>query len=266
MLGQDFASSIVPDFDRYMFVISLSLCVLLGLFTYLRGVLDLKGSILAILLGMLLIGYSDFLWFLLMLFFLLVSYWVTIFKYRRKKEMGISQGKVGERGVRNVVANGIIPLIIALFSSPLDEVSEGLSGILFLVAISIAASDSFGSEIGVLSGKPRLITDPRRIVEPGVDGGVTLLGNLAALMGGVLMAGAGYMLVTDRLITSGPHMLEASVFVVILTVGMGWIGCQIDSLLGATLQSRGLISNNMVNFITILLGVVIVTPLYILFS
>ena len=264
MLGLDFASTIMPDFDKYIFIISISLCVLLGAFTYLKGVLDWKGSILAVILGMLLIGYSDFFWFLLMLFFLLVSYGVTIFKYKKKKEMGISQGKVGERGVRNVVANGIIPLIIALFSSPLDEVSEGLSGILFLVAISIAASDSFGSEIGVLSSRPRLITNPMRIVEPGVDGGVSLLGNIAALLGGVLVAGAGYLLITDRLITTGPHLLEASALVVIITIVMGWIGCQIDSLLGATLQTRGLITNNMVNFITILLGVIIVAPLYIL--
>ena len=258
--------SILPQFDTITLVISLLLCVLLGLFTYLRNVLDLKASILAVVLGMLLIGYSDFFWFLLMLFFLLISYWVTIFKYRRKKMLGMNEGSFGERGVRNVVANGAIPLCIAVFSGILDEISPGLSGILFLVAISTAASDSFASEIGVLDGKPRLITRPSEKVEPGVDGGVTLLGNSAALLGGVLIAVAGYFLVTDTLITDGPHMLPATIWVIITTVTVGWIGCQLDSLLGATLQKRGLLSNNMVNFVTIMISVLVVAPAYILIA
>jgi uncharacterized protein (TIGR00297 family) len=244
--------------------LALGLCFLLGVFAYFKKVLDIKASILASLIGFIIIIYSDFFWFLLLLIFLVVSYFVTVWKYTIKNKNGFSEGIVGERGVKNVLANGMIPLSIVIFSGLIDEIASGLSGFLFIITIAIATSDTFASEIGIMSKKPRMITDPKRIVDPGVDGGVSLLGNTAAFLGALLIGIGGYFLITDKFTKLGPHTLEAGMLVIIFTVGMGWLGCQLDSYLGATLQNRGLISNNMVNFLTIGVGTIVSTPFYIL--
>ena len=257
-------TSLIPQPGLITFVLGLSLCVLLGVFAYFKKVLDLKASALASLLGFLIIIYSDFFWFLLLLFFLVISYIVTMWKYSLKNSNGFSEGLVGERGVRNVLANGAIPFVIVFTSGLLNEISIGLAGFLFMVSIAIATSDTFASEIGIMASKPRMITDPRKIVEPGIDGGVSLLGNIAAFLGALFIGIGGYFLITDKFTTIGPHGLEANIMIVILTVALGWLGCQLDSYLGATLQTKGMISNNMVNFITILVGAMVAIPLFFL--
>lgn len=262
----DILTSLIPQPGWITFVLGSSLCLLLGIFSYFRKVLDLKASILASILGFVIIIYSDFFWFFLLLLFLTASYIVTMWKYSVKVRKGLSQGNMGERGVRNVLSNGAIPFVIVLTSGLLDEISNGMAGFLFIVSIAIATSDTFASEIGIVAKKPRMITRPGEIVKPGVDGGVSLLGNTAAFLGALLIGIGGYFLVTDRLTTIGPHGLEAGIIILIATVTVGWLGCQFDSLLGATLQNKGLISNNMVNFITILCGMIFSIPLYLILA
>ncbi|MGA1822553.1 MAG: DUF92 domain-containing protein [Thermoplasmatota archaeon] len=260
------AASILPDFDMTMFIISISLCSLLGFFSYMKKILDLKGTVLAVVVGMLLIGYSDFFWFLLMVFFFTITYLVTIWKYKKKSALGLGEGGRGERGIKNVIANGIVPVAIAIFSTPLNNLSDGLPGFLFIVAIAVSTSDTFASEIGVMSKYPRMITKPSLVVDPGVDGGVSLLGNIAAFFGGLLVSVSGYFLITDYFISTEPHLLGTSIWIIIIPVILGWLGCQVDSVLGATLQRRGVLTNNLVNFVTVLICVVATTPFFIILS
>ncbi|MFW3145390.1 MAG: DUF92 domain-containing protein [Thermoplasmatota archaeon] len=258
-------ASLLPEYGNLAFIlISAILCLLLGIFAYFKRVLDIKASLLAAAIGFLVIGYSDFFWFILLLLFLVVSYFVTIWKYNKKSEKGTSEGMAGERGIKNVIANGAIPFVIVLFSEPLDNLSEGLPGFLFIVAIAIATSDTFASEIGIIAQKPRLITNIGRTVEPGVDGGISMIGNIAAFFGALLIGVFGYLLITDYLTTIGPHGLEANILVIVLATVIGWLGCQLDSVLGATVQTRGWVTNNMVNFITIAIGVLVSIPVFLL--
>ncbi len=255
---------LIPEPGWITFILSASLCILLAIFVYVRRILDLKASLISSLLGFVIIIYSDFFWFLLILSFLTVSYLATMWKYSVKNQSGFSEGAVGERNVKNVVANGIAPLAVVVLSGPLNEMADGLAGFMFMITIAIATSDTFASEIGIMAKRPRLITNPSVIVEPGKDGGVSLLGNVAALLGALLIAVLGFFLVTDRLTDLGPHTLEASGIIVVAVVILGWLGCQLDSFLGATLQNRGYISNNMVNFLTITAGALISIPIFIL--
>jgi uncharacterized protein (TIGR00297 family) len=262
----DLASILLPDLDAKMLLISMALCTLLGVYVYFRGVLDKLASIIAAVLGFLLIGYSDMFWFLLLLLFLVICYSVTMWNFKKKAKNGSAQGKKGERGVKNVLANGIIPLSIAILSGPLDQVASGLPGFMFITALSVAAADTFASEIGIMARRPRLITDPRKVVEPGIDGGISLLGNLSALFGSFLIAFFGFHLITVKWLASSSHTLEASWWLVLLIGSIGFIGCQIDSLLGATLQSRGYLSNDSVNLLTILMSAILAIPVYLLIS
>jgi uncharacterized protein (TIGR00297 family) len=83
-----------------------------------------------------------------------------------------------------------------------------------------------------------------KLSEPGADGAVSSLGELAALFGSATIGFLAYVLgVSDNLLLS----------VLIATAG-GFIGTNIDSYLGATLQKRGVLSNSGVNFLATFAG------------
>jgi uncharacterized protein (TIGR00297 family) len=107
-----------------------------------------------------------------------------------------------------------------------------------LAALAEAAADTVSSEIGqVLGGEPRMITTLRRS-EAGTDGAVSLMGTLAGVAAAGIVAAVGtWALVGDRR------------FFVISCAG-GIFGLFFDSLLGATLERRGWLNNDAVNFLS----------------
>jgi uncharacterized protein (TIGR00297 family) len=96
-----------------------------------------------------------------------------------------------------------------------------------LAAGSLAASaaDTWATEVGTLYGsRPRSVLSAQR-VQPGTSGGVTAIGSLAAV------AGAG--LVTGLALAFGWPVRVAS-----LAMVGGLVGAFLDSVLGASVQSR----------------------------
>ena len=109
-----------------------------------------------------------------------------------------------------------------------------------LAALCEAAADTVSSELGqVLNSRPRMITN-LRIAEPGADGAISLGGTLAGMLAASVVAISG-----------------------VLAFGGGWpvflaswiggaFGMFFDSLLGATLERRGWLNNDAVNFLSTL--------------
>jgi uncharacterized protein (TIGR00297 family) len=99
-----------------------------------------------------------------------------------------------------------------------------------------ATADTVSSEIGqAFGGRPVMVLSLRR-AEPGTDGAVTLLGSIAGIAAGALVAAVGMWALRLR-------PAEAAVA---LVAGVG--GLFFDSLLGATVERRGWIGNDLVNF------------------
>jgi uncharacterized protein (TIGR00297 family) len=107
-----------------------------------------------------------------------------------------------------------------------------------LAALAEAAADTVSSEIGqVLGGRPRMITTLRP-ADPGTDGAVSLLGTLAGVAAAVLVALAGTLA-----LGGGRTMF-------LVSCAGGVFGLFFDSLLGATLERRGWLNNDAVNFLS----------------
>jgi uncharacterized protein (TIGR00297 family) len=107
-----------------------------------------------------------------------------------------------------------------------------------LAALTEAAADTISSEVGqVLGGQPRMITT-LRTAEPGTDGAISFFGSLAGIGAAGLVAAAG------TLALAGGSRIFA------ISWASGVFGLFFDSLLGATLERRGWLNNDAVNFLS----------------
>jgi uncharacterized protein (TIGR00297 family) len=158
---------------------------------------------------------------------------------RRKEKAALAEKRTG-RNAAQVIANlgaaGLLSSI--LFDAAVDAMVEhqwfdGTSIVfaapvvstLILAALCEATADTVSSEIGqAFGGRPFLFTTLRRVA-PGTDGAVSVLGTVA----GIVVAG----MVT---------------VVGIIGFASGVAGLMFDSLLGATVERRGWIGNDLVNF------------------
>ena len=108
----------------------------------------------------------------------------------------------------------------------------------FVGFFAACAGDTWASELGSLSpSPPRLVTAPWRVVPPGTNGGVSLLGSAASAAGGVFV-GACHGLV-GYATTRGGAATGAAECLSLAALGgcAGVLGSMLDSLLGATLQA-----------------------------
>jgi uncharacterized protein (TIGR00297 family) len=105
-------------------------------------------------------------------------------------------------------------------------------------ALAEAAADTVSSEVGQVMGRrPRMITTLRRSAA-GTDGAITLAGTLAGVAAAGIVALAGSLA-----LGGGKNLLVAS-------WAGGVFGLLFDSLLGATIERRGWLNNDLVNFLS----------------
>jgi uncharacterized protein (TIGR00297 family) len=204
------------------------LLALLGLsmLGYALGALDLLGSVASFFLGLLIALLGGLDWLFLMVAFTGLGVLATRFGYARKKERRVAEGEAGERGVPNVMGNGAAAGL-AVLAGQIAVVPHLAVQLAYATAVAAVTADTLASEVGSLAGRVRSILPPFRSMQPGSNGGVSLRGHLSALAGAALIAGLAVLLV-------GVPARWAWVPLV-----GGFLGCQLDSLLGATLERDG---------------------------
>jgi uncharacterized protein (TIGR00297 family) len=179
----------------------------------------------------------------------------------QKKILGLAEPAHG-RNAAQVIANlGVAGMIAAIATWPALTLltSASTSGrpalwpTLLVAALAEATADTLSSEIGqAFGGTPWLITRMRRVA-PGTDGGVSLVGTMAGLAGAALISLAG--MAALRLHPAGA---------IIAFVG-GASGLLFDSFLGATVERRGWLGNDLVNFASTLFSVLVALIFSLLF-
>lgn len=227
------------------------LCLVISLVAYYQKFLTSGGGTAAFFVVFVIGIFGGFLWLLLLFVFTLTSFLATKYKFALKEALGAQEGVKGERSARNVLANGAVPAIIAFLSFlDLPLFPKTLSGMVFISAIAVAASDTIASEIGILSPKTYLITTFEK-VKPGTEGGISVLGEFAALIAAVYTALLGYVV----LYYSNTVPLDTSTL--LIPIFVGFLGCHIDSLMGATLERRKYFSKHQTNLSSIALGALV---------
>jgi uncharacterized protein (TIGR00297 family) len=159
--------------------------------------------------------------------------WIsTRLGYGRKLALGLAERREGRDGWQ-ILAN----LAVAAAGSVIFIATGNRVWLVAVVtALAEAATDTVASEIGQYRrADARLITTWER-VPAGTDGGVTIPGSIAGMAAGLAIAAVAAL----------GGMLPQTQFWI--PVAAGFAGMLIDSLLGATLQRRGWINNQTVNF------------------
>ena len=187
---------------------------------------------------------------LLLLF--VVTFEATRLGRERKEPAGLAESRRG-RTAAQVIANlGIAALfssitgwgVVARFGWFGEFVGDPARGIAYfdlpylpmLAALCEATADTVSSEIGQAFGRTPILLTTLRRVAPGTDGAITVLGTIAGIAAAALIA-----------ITGIPAMgMSATECAVAFAAGVA--GLFFDSLLGATVERRGWIGNDLVNF------------------
>ena len=221
----------------------------LGYLAYRARIADISAMLSATLFGVVIIVSSNMSWFFILLAFFLLGGLFTRYKYNYKLSLGIAEGKGGIRGYKNVFSNSLAALSLAITYGIYP--SHGLVILAaYLGSVATATGDTLASEIGeTCKAEPRMITTLRK-VRAGTDGGVSPLGETAAFFGSLAIALLAFALIKND-----------SGLIVAVTAG-GFIGTNIDSVLGATLQQRGHLSNNGVNLFGTISGAIISGMIY----
>ncbi len=221
-----------------LLVTALIIAFAFGYFSYRMKAADLSGIFAAILLGILLIVFADVRWFLIMLAFFIMGSAMTRYRFDAKMAMGVAEGHGGVRGYFNVFANGLAGVAAAvLFGITGDPVFTAF----YLGSVGCATADTLASEVGVTGGTPRLITTLKQ-VPCGTNGGVTLKGEVAGTTGAFVLGMCAYLLGVADL-----------TLLLITTLG-GFVGTNVDSLVGALWENKGVFGNAGTNFLATLIA------------
>jgi len=214
------------------------LLFILGFITYYRKSLDLFGSAVMIIMGIVIIFSAGTNWLLLIILFLVMSLLATKFSKKYKLSLGEFEGR---RTSKNVISNGVVACFMAAFGGYYLPFVGG-----FIGAIATATADTLASEIGVLDQHPRLITT-LQTVDPGTNGAVSVLGTSVGIIGAAIIGVAAYFL----------GVMENPLLAIGVAIVSGTIGCFADSILGALFENRHLITNEHVNFMATIVGALV---------
>jgi uncharacterized protein (TIGR00297 family) len=249
-LGVAMAMLLFFDINYHVETIILITAVIIGFafafFSYKLKAADVSGLFSGALMGILLIVFTDVRWFLIMLAFFILGAGTTKFRFEKKTALGVAESHGGVRGYFNVFANGLVSLSGAILYG---VTQDPLFIALFLGSVACATSDTLASEVGVVGKTPRLITTFKEVPR-GTNGGVTVVGELAAIAGAVIIAAFAYVLnVADPILVA-------------VTVLAGFFGTNIDSLIGALYENKNLIGNAGTNFLATLLSGIFAMGVY----
>lgn len=176
---------------------------------------------------------------LLALFFLLGTL-ASAWKVAEKRRLGLAEENKGRRTAGQALANAGVAALTGLLAW-LFPAHQSLFQLMLAGSFAAATADTLSSELGNIYGRRYYNAWTFKPDTRGLNGVVSLEGTLLGLAGSALIA-------------------------VVYSLGVGWhrgfvwllvagtVGNLADSLLGATVERRGLVANNAVNTVNTAVG------------
>ncbi len=208
-----------------------------------KKLLTPMGYIHAYILGVLVWGTLQWPGYLVVMFYFLVGSAVTKIEMAQKEAEGIAEKRSGMRGPENVWGSALAATICAVITLFVELPLKELLILGYVASFATKLSDTTASEIGKAYGKTTFLITNFQPVPRGTEGAVSLEGTLAGIIGSIAIAIVGYLVGLINL------------YGIIICVIAAFIATNIESLIGATVQSRfHWLTNEMVNFINTAIG------------
>lgn len=219
------------------------------LFSVLKKKLTVAAALTGGLLAVIIFTGAGFTGISLLAVFFMLGAGATGWKFNAKMKEGIAEDTQGKRNAGQVLANAGAAAILALLAKYNVECTPML---LLMIAgcFSAATADTLSSELGNVYGRRYYNMLSLKKMPRGANGAVSLPGTIAGVIGSVVIA-LVYVLGTGW---------SAQQFLVIIIAGTA--GNTADSIAGLTLENKGLLGNNAVNFLNTVVGAAVAGALY----
>ncbi len=219
------------------FILGFLLNFILICFFYKTPIMTRNGWISAGALGTILWGCMGFLGWMSVVIYLILGSLVTKVGFKYKQNIGIAEKRGGRRGPENVWGSAATGVIFAVMIK-LNILNQSVLEVAFAASFAAKLADTFGSEIGKRFGTNTFLITTLQKVKKGTEGGISLEGTFASLLGACLMS---YFMALLGIISTKNHF-----FIVLIS---GFIATIAESIIGAKFQEKYHLSNEFVNFI-----------------
>ncbi len=197
---------------------------LIGWLAWRAQALSVSGAVAASITGGLIFGLGGLPWAALLLAFFVSSSGLSKAFPGSKASVNEKYSKGNRRDWGQVLANGGLGALLAIAHGLFP--SQPWPWISFAGAMAAVNADTWATELGVLSRTPPRRITTGQVVERGTSGGISLLGTLAALGGGLLIGGIAALFSSGRGVA----------FTLGIVPLAGLLGSLFDSFLGTTVQ------------------------------
>ncbi len=208
------------------------LAVVVAMLSFRAKVLSQSGALAASILGIVVFGLGGINWAILLLAFFISSSALSKVAGRRKKSLVEKFSKGSTRDSSQVLANGGVAGVFVLLH--LFFPNEAWPWLGFAGALAAVNADTWATELGVLSKGDAIHLLSRKKVERGTSGAISMLGTVAALLGGLLISFLAIIFWPDKIGRWAGDIWWIPLIAISLA---GLFGSMVDSILGAGLQA-----------------------------